>query len=80
MVPLFRVGRGEVELEDGWPFPLRIGFTPIIVPFVHLSTIFGWVEGGECSLGGSVWPDDRTGSWGDRDLDLDDRTDTGGLC
>lgn len=69
--PLVGVGKGEVELDDGWPFPLGTGLTPIIEPFPHLSTIFGWVDGGECSLGGRVFPDDRTGGWGDGDLDLD---------
>jgi len=73
------VGKGEVELGV-WPFPFGTGFTPIIGPFAHLSTTFGWVEGGECSLGGSPRPNDRTGGWGEGDLDLGDRTITGGWC
>jgi len=71
-VPRAGVGKGEVVTEDGWPFPLRRGFTPIIGPFAHLSTIFGWVEGEKCSLWGSACPGDRTGGSGDGDLDLDD--------
>jgi len=77
-VPRVGVGKGEIELGNGWPFPSRTGFTPIIGPFAHLSTILGWVEGGECSLGGSVCPDNGTGGWGDGDLGSDDWTDPGG--
>ena len=79
-LPLFRVDKGGVEPEDGWPFSLRTGFTPIIGPFPHLSTTFAWVVSGEYSSRGSACPDDRTGGWGDGDLDLDDRTDAGGRC
>ena len=59
------VGEGGVELEGGRSFPLKAGFTPIIGPYAHLSTTFGWVGGGECSLGGTACLDDRIGSWGD---------------
>jgi hypothetical protein len=76
----FRVGKGEVELDDGRPFPLRVGFTPIIDLSAQMSTTFGWVEGGGCSLAGSVCPGNRTGGWGDGDLDLDDRIGTGDRC
>ena len=73
------MGKGEVELGV-WSFPFGIGFTLIIGPFAHLSTTLDWVEGGERSLGGGPRPNDRTGGWGDGDLDLDDRTSIGGLC
>lgn len=56
---------------------METGFTPIIGPFAHLSTTFGWVEGGERPLGGIVCPSDRASSWGDGDRDLDDRMGTG---
>lgn len=62
------------ELDTGRPFPLITGFTPIIGPFAHLSATFGRVEGGNGSLGGVACPDDRTGGWGDGDLDLDSGT------
>jgi len=78
-LPLFGVGKGEMGL-CGWPFPLGTGFMPIIGPFAHLSATFGWVEGGERSLGGSPCPNDRTGGWGDGDLDFCDRTEIGGRC
>jgi hypothetical protein len=76
-VPRAGVEKGEVVLDVGWSFPLITGFTPIIRPRSHLSVTFGMVEGGMCSSGEIVCPDDRAGGWGEGDLDRDSEIGVG---